>query len=493
MVLAAPVEKDGFSYAAGDFYAEASGHNRHRRATIPELRALFKNSTDAKDNPAHWYEAQLLHYGLRPSKTKGTAKMRPFEATSAGNLVVPAHIARIETDLKKEWSKRDREAKRALKDHRLPAPPASKETKRKSDDGTDLGGGRIASVSIKLNGAVDIQFVEASKKSKISATTASESKPTSASALKASRPKSKAAAPKRGVDTKTEAHPRSRTELKPKSEAKAKTTSAKPSTAEDGSSPAKAKAQAASTPKKAQIGPQVARMPSSKITADPPAKSPTAAPRTKQTARRGGKSWGGSTRPAASASSAPPPPPANFPSDGYFSDDDDDDDEAPPPYPGPPLGYGDDSHHGGYEDEDDDEPMARLGLLNGRYDIRSPSMEDRQGQDAGDLRLILTLEGNTLWGSFDFGAVHGILYLGGRPWRSSPEKLQFSWRGEDDWGRRYGRNHHGWISFLGGGEIEGVIDWDDGHMFGGWRISGQETRSEISAASMNRQWADLRD
>lgn len=75
MSLAPPAVRDGWSYS-GEFHVEASGHNHHRRATIPELKAVFDGSAGPKDRPAHWYEAQLIHYGLPPSKVKGTAKMR---------------------------------------------------------------------------------------------------------------------------------------------------------------------------------------------------------------------------------------------------------------------------------------------------------------------------------------------------------------------------------------------------------------------------------
>ncbi|KAK3381282.1 hypothetical protein B0H63DRAFT_545853 [Podospora didyma] len=85
MSLVPPVTKDIWSHG-GDLHVEASGHNRHRRATIPELRALYDGSAGAKDPPAHRYEAQLLHYGLPPSKVKGTAKMRLFKAVSNVNI-----------------------------------------------------------------------------------------------------------------------------------------------------------------------------------------------------------------------------------------------------------------------------------------------------------------------------------------------------------------------------------------------------------------------
>lgn len=75
MALIPPVDKDGFSYAGDSLFREASNLTRHRRATIPELKAHFTGK-DIENRPAHWYEAQLLHYGLPPSKVKGTAHKR---------------------------------------------------------------------------------------------------------------------------------------------------------------------------------------------------------------------------------------------------------------------------------------------------------------------------------------------------------------------------------------------------------------------------------
>lgn len=107
MALVAPAEKDGFFYAGDALYREASNLNRHRRATVPELKAHFNGKGTDKDHPAHWYEAQLRHCGLPPSKVKGTAHKRLFDAVMKGGLSVPSHISKIETDLKKEWTKRE--------------------------------------------------------------------------------------------------------------------------------------------------------------------------------------------------------------------------------------------------------------------------------------------------------------------------------------------------------------------------------------------------
>ncbi|KAL9033091.1 MAG: hypothetical protein Q9214_007674, partial [Letrouitia sp. 1 TL-2023] len=100
------------------------GVNRHKRASLPELTAILrpdlKKSKPAaaaqpKDQVGHWYEAQLLHYGLPPSKDKARAKLRPLEALNKGQLAVPSEITRLEASLKKEYAAADQKAKAEYK------------------------------------------------------------------------------------------------------------------------------------------------------------------------------------------------------------------------------------------------------------------------------------------------------------------------------------------------------------------------------------------
>lgn len=123
---------DGFAFANGDFFASASNQNRHRRATLAELKEHFKSGND-RDHPAHWFEAQLLHYGLPPSKTKSVARMRLFDAVKVGKLTVPAHITKLEGSLKKEWANNDREAKKAVDAVAKAGKPKAAGVKRKAE------------------------------------------------------------------------------------------------------------------------------------------------------------------------------------------------------------------------------------------------------------------------------------------------------------------------------------------------------------------------
>ncbi|KAI4121750.1 MAG: hypothetical protein LQ347_006754, partial [Umbilicaria vellea] len=115
--------KDRFVYN-GDLYVEVENFNRHKRASIAELTALLrpaqKPSKSALTAPSadpvgHWYEAQLLHYGLPPSKTKAVAKVRLLDALNAGKLSVPPEVVRLENEMKKEYQAADRKAKAAHK------------------------------------------------------------------------------------------------------------------------------------------------------------------------------------------------------------------------------------------------------------------------------------------------------------------------------------------------------------------------------------------
>ena len=119
------------------FYAEASNGNRHRRATFPELFALFHPSGSAtsatdKEPVGHWYEAQLVHYGLVPSKSKAVAKTRLLDAVNKGSLNVPVRVQKIEDELKKEWLKRDRASKKGTQNPKTSAPKVA--AKGKSDE-----------------------------------------------------------------------------------------------------------------------------------------------------------------------------------------------------------------------------------------------------------------------------------------------------------------------------------------------------------------------
>ncbi len=506
MSIAPPVIKDVWLYA-GDFHVESSGHNRHRRATPAELKAHFDAS---EDRPGHWYEAQLLHYGLPPSKTKGTAKMRLFEAVNRGNLAVPAHILKVETELKKEWTKKEREAKQALKKSTESAAvaPTKGPSKRKADNAFQLNS-NTPNVNINLSVSVGPQgnviIAPAGPAAKKAKTTKSE-----APTQKAARPK----AEKAKTTEKPKATEKSKAAEKAKALAKLKATAEpassveKPPAAASGKKKSTTTKEAAAKPKSASLKPSGSKeAPAPKPTPSSGTAETATKGRTKQTARRGEYSGGsGTLRAVPPAEPSPPPrkiqtarlhldrggaprkvarPKRNAEGDIVMNED------PPPPYPGSPRSWDNSSdglrtasNTGSYDDDDDarsDSSLPPLGLLNGRYEITN-------FHDSG---LILTLDGDALWGSFEIGPLSGILRLDKRPWSSSYRALdELEWRGEDDEGENYYRKNDGsFLRFLGGGDIEGEIEYNGRLLeFRGHRAKGQGTRSEISARAMREEW-----
>ncbi|KKO96436.1 hypothetical protein THAR02_11464 [Trichoderma harzianum] len=109
---ATPVSEGNFSFVNGELFVQTSGQKHHRRATLEEPKKHFTSGSD-KDHPAHWFEAQLMHHGLQPSKAKSVARMRLLDAVNSGELLVPSFITDLERKLEKKWMKQDKEAKKA--------------------------------------------------------------------------------------------------------------------------------------------------------------------------------------------------------------------------------------------------------------------------------------------------------------------------------------------------------------------------------------------
>ena len=119
----------------------------HPRASVSELKALLlpKKGSAPKDQVAHWYEAQLIHYGLPRSKDKNTAKVRLTSAISTG-LAVPADIVQTEADMKKQYASAVRKANTGAGTQ---SEAISKGKKRKAD-GSDAGNGSSTTVSFNF-------------------------------------------------------------------------------------------------------------------------------------------------------------------------------------------------------------------------------------------------------------------------------------------------------------------------------------------------------
>lgn len=129
------IRKGDFVYRDALFVEVGEG-KRHPRAAPSELRELLlpkKGATKDKDQVAHWYEAQLVHYGLTRSKDKNTAKVRLTAALSTDGLKVPGELLQKEADMKKDYLAAVRKAKTAEK-KAATSSATTNGKKRKADD-----------------------------------------------------------------------------------------------------------------------------------------------------------------------------------------------------------------------------------------------------------------------------------------------------------------------------------------------------------------------
>jgi hypothetical protein len=128
-----PIVRDSFSCSGGELYVTIEGHH-HERADPGSLHHLLTYTQPAplltkagkvakrqpaphKDPPGHFYCAQLLHYGLKPMKTKEAAKKQLLTAfTAHGTLSVPKRIVKLEETLQNEYHQANEIAKKKYRE-----------------------------------------------------------------------------------------------------------------------------------------------------------------------------------------------------------------------------------------------------------------------------------------------------------------------------------------------------------------------------------------
>lgn len=142
-------------------------------------------------------------------------------------------------------------------------------------------------------------------------------------------------------------------------------------------------------------------------------------------------------------------------------------------------------------DEDYEEATTlngKLGLINGEYEIFSHDIADYSPYDK-EFNLALCLAGGGIWGRFEFGSFEGILHMPQRPAVSSFDEIPFTWRGQAEGdGMSFGPNNEGFIRFLGGGKIEGMIHWLGRMRFWGQRYSGQDSGPPRDIRELQDEW-----
>lgn len=170
-VYASPVASPPFTYE------RLSGleANRHARCASDRLYELLTYTDPGpvltkqgkprvhqppphKDPTVAFYEAQLVHYGLKPLKTKGPAKkalLVAFEANN-GTLTVPENIARLERDLAAQFEVKDAAAKNeyyAEKERKMAAEELKRKKRKREEEDLVADFRKTVSKKAKVNKA----------------------------------------------------------------------------------------------------------------------------------------------------------------------------------------------------------------------------------------------------------------------------------------------------------------------------------------------------
>ena len=165
---------------------------RHARASNSEIETLLDGKA-LKDQVAHRYEAQLIHYGLQRSKDKSTAKVRLQQALSQKRLTVPAHIVEMEAQMKKEYAASIRKARgvasQAAKGYAEDGAAAKGRKRKQSDTSPEPGAGtnKKTKITLKIGKiGVSIDYDSAGARSTGTSGKVTKSKTVSSSPEKAS-------------------------------------------------------------------------------------------------------------------------------------------------------------------------------------------------------------------------------------------------------------------------------------------------------------------
>ena len=144
------ISRDGFTFRGDRFYVVVDG-NQHEREDAQQLYKLLtytpppptltKKGTAAKrqpaphkDHAAHFYCAQLIHYGLKPLKTREPAKKKLLAAFGTDQtLSAPASILQLEISMKEEWKKANEVAEKKYREEALERDRREREERQQID------------------------------------------------------------------------------------------------------------------------------------------------------------------------------------------------------------------------------------------------------------------------------------------------------------------------------------------------------------------------
>lgn len=471
MAFASPMSRGNFHYN-GDLYVEVGNCNRHRRATVNEITAILrpdlKKSTKAtsdaqKDQVGHWYEAQLIHYGLPPSKDKARAKMRLLEALNSSKLSVPSSIAKMEAEMKKEYSAADKKAKAQYKASQAPAKktetPAGPAPSRKRKQTDTSGNVNNINVSIDMGG--DLQGFPRSFDASPGQSPAKKSKPATSKsgskeikAIQSSKTGQKT--PIAGSDSSPAQEQRPRQTAK-----SARLTEAWLKDPTKGPGPVNRAALGYPTTSSSGFSLQQDYPP---FPSDPYGEGQTFTAAKEPMIKNSIKVKGGVPVKKEPSTKKEPKPKKEV---GVKKESSVKREPNVIRAPAPNV--------------------PSLGLINGIYDLSCPNIEEHW--PCRDLTLTLSLDGTTVWGAYDLDVFSGVLFIASRPWQASNDPLPFAWRGREngEGEMEFGDHCQGVISFLGNGNIEGCIS-----VYGQCNFTGvrrpQAGAAVRTARSMREEW-----
>lgn len=170
-MAASEVKRGEFVYR-DTLFVEVAENKRHTRASTTDLKELLlpkKGKAPVKDQVAHFYEAQLVHYGLPRTKDKNTAKVRLTTALVSDALRVPSDITKLGADLRKEFASNVRKAKAAEKkaqESKAADQGAIKGKKRKADESANVSSTKVTVKVGDVTFEIDHTSGSASKKTK---------------------------------------------------------------------------------------------------------------------------------------------------------------------------------------------------------------------------------------------------------------------------------------------------------------------------------------
>lgn len=149
-------------------------------------------------------------------------------------------------------------------------------------------------------------------------------------------------------------------------------------------------------------------------------------------------------------------------------------------------------------------PPRRLGLLEGKYRVSCPALDQEYPGYNKVRTLTATLDGDLLWLKLDFGAITGMLMVS-RPHEASDAYNCTFWRGTRLYGStnlRYAQNdtvdRAGWFNyliFLGSGHIHGSLRSSAAKPiteFDAYRIAEQPNAPGLSPVEARAEWARLK-